>query len=252
MPSLMHARAGAPRELRDEALDLMLGALSVDDAEPVDAAPNELQKIRNHHEDAANRDTLAHDPALRTPCAPNAGALARLDIYTLAAVACDDALAHHDVLSAVSALSGEPQDPMTLQWLTSHPGSWHGALWAVYNLDEGLDEREDWVLDTDPSTGSLRWCCKRIEQVENENVDVRLSRFCSILYGTWWQLRASNYSGPLQQVMTDVLNRAASTIAYLPAATQTMIRDDMRREVENFPAANAQSIPDGALKQLVQ
>lgn len=252
MPSLMQARAGAPRELRDDALDLMLGALSVDDAESVDAAPTDLQKLQAHHEDAARRDTLTWDPALRSPCASNVGAFARLDGYTLAAVACDDALMHHDVLTAASMLSHVPSDFMTLEWLHTGDVSWHGALWKAYNLEQGLDVREEWVLDTETSATGPHWCCKRLEYVEHENVDARLSKFCSILYGAWWQLKGSNGSSPAEQVMTDVLNRAASTIAYLPEETRTMIRDNMRRAVEHLPTANAQGIPDGALKQLVQ
>jgi len=253
MPSLMHARAGAPRELRDEALDLMLGALSVDDPESVDAAPTELQKLRRQHEDGAYQNTLAGDPTLRTPCASGAGALVRLDTYTLAAVACDDALAHRDVLTAVSALYGAaaPQNPMTLEWLSNHPASWHGALWAVHNLDQGLDEREDWVLDTETSSNGIYWCCKQIDQVASESVDARLSKFCSILYSLWWQLKVSKSPHPSEEILTDVLNRAASTIAQLPTATRTMMRDSMRAAAARFSAVDEQDVPNGPLKQLL-
>lgn len=290
MTSYKDAR-GAPRDLRDDAVDLMMGALRVDDppstprkkaapAEPVDA-PSSAQYYARYSQYYADQQRLAVQRELARPCVPDAPALLRLDGHVLAAVACEDALMHRDMLTAVGAMThGATQGTETLAWLAKDSGPWHGPLWSVHNLEQGLDERDNWVLELEGAGEERYWCCKRMDRIVAENADARLAKFFFELLRQWaevWRVVAQLQNAPSaegrrailrahpqyseqslaahHERMMAVLNRSADTVGRLPLETQQFFiakLQELRAAASGLSAGDAQGFPNGNLKQMLQ
>ena len=292
MTSHKNAR-GAPRDLRDDAVDLMMGALRVDDpgsspreksarAESVDAPLGPGARYHaNWAEYQADMRRLEVQRENARPCVPDAPALLRLDGHLLATVACEDALMHRDLLTAVGAMAhGATQGTETLAWLGEHPGPWHGALWSVHNVEQGLDETDNWVLELESAGEESYWCCKLMSRIEDENVDARLAKFFFELLRQWaevWSIVGRLQAAPSPEAqrailkaypqysqhsleahherMLDVLNRSADTVGRLPMQTQQFFLgklQELRAVVPGLSAAKAQGLPNGPLKTMLQ
>lgn len=289
MPSPKDA-LGAPRDLRDDDIvDFMMDTLRVNNPESpapdkalsVDAPLGpEAQYYADWAQYQADQQRVAVQRELQRSCVSDAPALLRLDGHLLAAVACEDALMHRDLLTAVGALThGSTQGTETLAWLSEHSGPWHGALWTVHNLEQSLDERDNWVLELEGTGQDRYWCCKLMARIEDENVDARLAKFFFQLLGQWievWRLVAQLQDAPSAEArrallrahpqlseqslvahherMMDVLNRTADTVGRLPLETQRFFLaklQELRNATPGLSAPVSKRVPHGSLKRML-